>query len=105
MLHGILAGVVVGAGEPCWIEANSFALSWSALWSGCASVISGILCAGAWCAHMTRLDGARGGGGLCQRGTGDERKRRKTNDETVARHLVLLLPVTINLRPGLPVPK
>ena len=30
MLHGVLVGVVgtgVGEGEPCWIEASSFALS------------------------------------------------------------------------------
>lgn len=40
--------------------------------------------------HMTRLDRALGGGGLCQRGTGGERKRRKTNHKPVARHLVFL---------------
>jgi hypothetical protein len=49
--HGILVGAGAGAaaGEPCWSEASSFALSWSALWSGCTPVMSGILWAGAGC--------------------------------------------------------
>ena len=45
----IFQGVLVGAGEPCWIEASSFALRSSALWSALTDVALGILWAGAGC--------------------------------------------------------
>ena len=45
----IFHGVFVGAGEPCWIEASSFALRSSALWSALTAVALGILWAGAGC--------------------------------------------------------
>ena len=48
--------------------------------------------------HMARLDGALGGRGLRERGTGGERKRRKTNHEPVARHFGGPLPVAITPR-------
>jgi hypothetical protein len=48
-LQGVFVGMGEGAGEPCWIDANSFALRSSALRSACVAFIAGILWAGAGC--------------------------------------------------------
>ena len=54
MLHGLMVDApgAVGARTPCRIDANSFAVRSSALWSARVAVGLGIL----WVRHVTRLD-------------------------------------------------
>ena len=86
--HGVLVGGGDAiAGAPCWIEASSFALSWSALRSGFRRRRHlRHLVSGRRVRHVTRLDSALSGGGgaLRERGTRSERQHRETNDEPVA---------------------